>query len=242
VPAIRARGLTKHYGRQRGVSDVDLTVAAGDICALLGRNGAGKTTTIRLLVGLMRPEAGTAELLGEPSGLAADVLRRVGVLIDGPAFVPHLSGRRNLELVWRAGGGSWPPPALDEALELAGIDGALERKVRSYSMGMQQRLGLAQALMGAPDVLVLDEPGNGLDPEEVRTLREHLRALAHRGVAVLISSHVLAEVQMLASHVVVMDAGKVIGAGSMQELVGDDERTRLEDVFLGLVGGSDAAR
>lgn len=299
--AVQAHGLTKRYGRRRGVHDVSFCVQPGQICVLLGPNGAGKTTTMRMLVGLSKPDHGVARLLDSPSRLSAEVLARVGVLIDGPAFVPHLSGRRNLELVWRAGGKTWPPPALDTSLELAGLGEAIGRKVKAYSMGMRQRLMLAQALMGKPEVLILDEPANGLDPGEVRALREHLLRLTATGVAVLISSHLLAEVELLATHAVVMNEGAVVITGRLDELVGsgnyelevDDpvraemalraidgveaisrrgglllvtapRRTgrdltqalyqagigvegvrstqRLEDVFLGLVGGDNAAR
>lgn len=218
--AVTAHKLSKSYGRRRAIEGVSFKVERGQICGLLGPNGAGKTTTMRVLVGLSRPDDGTAQLLGEPSRLAAGVLARVGVAIDGPAFVPHLSGRRNLELVWRAGSRRWPPPTLKPSLELAGLGEALDRKVKGYSMGMRQRLMLAQALMGDPEVLILDEPANGLDPGEVRTLREHLRRLAAGGAAILISSHLLAEIELLATHCVVMNEGAVITAGRMEDLLG----------------------
>jgi ABC-type multidrug transport system ATPase subunit len=141
-----------------------------------------------MLLGLSRPDSGKATLLGEPARLAGSALRGVGVMIDGPAFVPHLSGLRNLHLLWTAAGRTWPPSALHAALELAGIGSALERKAKSYSMGMRQRLTRAQALMGAPRALVLDEPANGLDPGELRALREYLAELARQDVAILISS------------------------------------------------------
>ncbi|HKD88316.1 MAG TPA: ABC transporter ATP-binding protein [Streptosporangiaceae bacterium] len=218
--AVAAHGLSKSYGRRRAIKGVSFAVERGQICGLLGPNGAGKTTTMRVLVGLSRPDAGAARLLGEQSRLAAGVLARVGVAIDGPAFVPHLSGRRNLELAWRAGSRRWPPPALNGSLELAGLGAAVDQKVKGYSMGMRQRLMLAQALMGAPEVLILDEPANGLDPGEVRTLREHLRRLAAGGAAILISSHLLAEIELLATHCVVMNEGAVITAGSLEDLLG----------------------
>jgi len=218
--AVAAHGLSKSYGRRRAIKGVSFAVERGQICGLLGPNGAGKTTTMRVLVGLSRPDAGAARLLGEQSRLAAGVLARVGVAIDGPAFVPHLSGRRNLELAWRAGSRRWPPPALNASLELAGLGEAVDQKVKGYSMGMRQRLMLAQALMGAPEVLILDEPANGLDPGEVRTLREHLRRLAAGGAAILISSHLLAEIELLATHCVVMNEGAVITAGSLEDLLG----------------------
>jgi ABC-2 type transport system ATP-binding protein len=225
TPAILAEKLSKHYGRRRGVADVSIAVERGQICGLLGPNGAGKTTTMRLLVGLSRADSGVARLLGVPIRLASDVLARVGVLIDGPAFVPHLSGRRNLELLWRAGGRRWPPPALSASLELAGLGDDIDHRVKGYSMGMRQRLMLAQALMGEPDVLILDEPANGLDPGEVHTLREHLIRLAASGVAVLVSSHLLAEIELLATHVVVMNQGAVIAAGQLEELLGTGSYT-----------------
>lgn len=218
--AVAAHGLTKSYGRRRAIEGVTFGVERGQICGLLGPNGAGKTTTMRVLVGLARPDGGTASLLGEPCRLAAGVLARVGVAIDGPAFVPHLSGLRNLELAWKAGGRRWPPPALEESLELAGLGQALQTKTKSYSMGMRQRLMLAQALMGAPEVLILDEPANGLDPGEVRALREHLGRLAGRGAAVLLSSHLLAETELLATHVIVMNEGVVAAAGRLDDLLG----------------------
>jgi ABC-2 type transport system ATP-binding protein len=240
---VAAHGLSKSYGRRRAIEGVGFEVERGQICGLLGPNGAGKTTTMRLLVGLSRPDEGTARLLGEPSRLAAGVLARVGVAIDGPAFVPHLSGRRNLELAWRAGRRRWPPPALDSSLELAGLGEALDRKVKGYSMGMRQRLMLAQALMGDPEVLILDEPANGLDPGEVRTLREHLRRRAAGGAAVLISSHLLAEIELLATHCVVMNQGAVITAGRLEDLLGTgsyefevDDARRAEEALRGVDG------
>ncbi|QHA09172.1 ATP-binding cassette domain-containing protein [Streptomyces broussonetiae] len=221
APVICAHKLSKRYGRRQAVSGLGFTVEAGQICALLGPNGAGKTSTMRMLVGLSSPDIGSVTVLGEPVGLGATVLSRVGVLIDGPAFVPHLTGRANLRLLWSATGQAWPPPALDDALDLAGLGDALDRKVKGYSMGMKQRLILAQALMRKPDVLILDEPANGLDPGEVRALREHLGELARCGAAVLVSSHQLAEVQQLATHAVVLNHGRLIAAGPMGELLGD---------------------
>jgi ABC-type multidrug transport system ATPase subunit len=225
---IDARALSKRYGRRPAVEALSFAVAAGQICALLGPNGAGKTTTMRMLVGLSTPDTGTARILGEPVGLGAGVLRRVGVLIDGPAFVPHLSGRANLKLLWSATRRAWPPPALDEALDLAGLGAAIDRKVKRYSMGMKQRLMLAQAVMRAPDVLILDEPANGLDPAEVRALREHLARVAAQGSAVLVSSHQLAEVQQLATHVVVLNRGRLVTDGTLAELLGATDTYRLQ--------------
>ncbi|MEV0843733.1 ATP-binding cassette domain-containing protein [Actinocatenispora sera] len=234
---ISAEHLTKRYGRRPVVCDLSLAVEAGQVCALLGPNGAGKTSIMRMLLGLSTPDGGRARLLGEPVALGAPVLRRVGVLIDGPALVPHLSGRANLRLLWSAAGRPWPPPGLDAALELAGLGDALDRKVRGYSMGMRQRLMLAQALMRQPEVLILDEPANGLDPAEVRALRERLATLARQGAAVLVSSHQLAEVQQLATHVVVLRHGRLVAAGPLADLVGT--AGSLEEAYLTITGEED---
>ncbi|MFC4050030.1 ATP-binding cassette domain-containing protein [Actinomadura syzygii] len=225
---IRADDLSKSYKRTQAVSRLGFAVDAGQICALLGPNGAGKTSTMRMLLGLAFPDTGSAQILGQPVGLGAEVLGRVGVLIDGPAFVPHLTGTRNLKLLWSATRRAWPPPALDDALDLAGLGPAIDRKVKGYSAGMKQRLMLAQALMRAPDALILDEPANGLDPAEVRSLREHLGALARRGAAVLVSSHQLAEVQQLATHIVVMNLGRLVTAGPLADLLGDAGAHRVQ--------------
>jgi ABC-type multidrug transport system ATPase subunit len=244
---IRAVGLAKRYGRHEAIREVSFTVESGQICALLGPNGAGKTTTIRLLVGLARPDNGTSELFGTPTGLGARVLGRVGVIIDGPGFVPHLTGLRNLQLLWTATGHAWPPPGLDTALDLAGLGTSLTRKTKTYSTGMAQRLMLAQAIMKQPDLLILDEPATGLDPGEVRNLRVYLTNFAADGGTVLLSTHVLAEVDAVASHVVVIHNQTVAAAGALTDFL-DAGTTptasgaqRLEDVFLGLVD-HDAAR
>jgi ABC-2 type transport system ATP-binding protein len=238
-PLITASGLSKSYGRRRAVDDLSMAVRSGEVCALLGPNGAGKTSTMRMLAGLSRPDEGRVHLLGEPASLGARVLRHAGVLIDGPAFVPHLTGLRNLRLFWSAGGRDWPPPALDDALELAGLGPSVDQKVKGYSMGMKQRLMLAQAIMRAPSVLILDEPANGLDPAEVRALRQRLRALAENGAAVLISSHQLAEVQQLATHAVIMNHGTLVAEGALATLLSDNGTTSLEEAFLAMTEGGD---
>nr|BFE60055.1 hypothetical protein GCM10020063_045810 [Dactylosporangium thailandense] len=232
---IRVEALSKHYGRHVAVDDLTFSVDGGQVCALLGPNGAGKTSAMRVLVGLSRPTGGRVGILGEPVRLGADVLRRVGVLIDGPALVPHLTGRANLRLLWTATRRPWPPPALDEALALAGLGPHLDRRVKRYSMGMRQRLMLAQALMRDPDVLILDEPANGLDPAEVRALRAHLATTAARGAAVLVSSHQLAEVQQFATHVVVMDHGRLVTTGPLDALLDPGDTFRIS------VGDADRA-
>ncbi len=240
---IEGRSLSKRYGGRDAVVDLDLSVCAGEICALLGPNGAGKTSAIRMLLGLSRPDSGCARMLGEPVRLGSPTLARVGVMIDGPAFAPHLSGEENLRMLWRAGGRPWPPPALSDALRLAGLGDALAGKVRRYSMGMKQRLMLAQALMRDPQVLVLDEPANGLDPREVHSLREQLRTMADRGVAVLISSHQLAEIEQVATDVIVLDRGRCAATGPLAQLLAQRNASSLEDAFLRITeGGSDADR
>jgi ABC-type multidrug transport system ATPase subunit len=237
---IEVTALSKRYRRRTAVEGLTFEVGAGQICALLGPNGAGKTTTMRMLVGLSTPDAGSARIAGQPVHLGAPVLHRVGVLIDGPAFVPHLTGRANLKLLWAAARRPWPPPGLSAALDLAALGPALDRKVRGYSMGMKQRLVLAGALMRDPDVLILDEPANGLDPAEVRALRQHLTERAAAGATVLISSHLLAEVEQLAGHVVVLNRGRLVAAGPLDELLGPDRRS-LEDAYLALIEGHDRA-
>ncbi|TQS43363.1 ABC transporter ATP-binding protein [Cryptosporangium phraense] len=237
---IEADALSKSYRRNRAVTQLSLRVEAGQICALLGPNGAGKTTTMRMLVGLTEPDAGSVRIAGSPVRLGAAVLGRVGALIDGPALVPHLSGIANLRLLWAASRRAWPPPALDEAVELAGLGRAIDRKVKGYSAGMKQRLMLAHAVMRSPDVFVLDEPATGLDPAEVRALRQYLAARSAAGAAVLISSHQLAEVQLLASHIVVVVGGRLVMAGPLDDLLADGDGS-LEDVYLALTEGSEHA-
>jgi ABC-2 type transport system ATP-binding protein len=219
--AVETVGLTKDYrGNTRAVDALSFTVARGSVVGLLGPNGAGKTTTMRMLLGLIRPTAGGGSLLGCPIGPGAPVLARVGTLVERPSFVPHLSGMDNLRLWWRAGGYAWPPPGLDSALDLAGLGAAVDRRTKSYSQGMRQRLGIAQVLMGRPELLLLDEPTNGLDPQEVRSVRLLLVGLGRAGVTVLVSSHLLGEVEETCHEVVVMDRGRLIASGPVRDIVG----------------------
>jgi ABC-2 type transport system ATP-binding protein len=218
-PAVALVGLTKRF--RNGVVAVDgltLTVQQGAIFGLLGLNGAGKTTTLRMLLGLARPTAGNVRIFGEPVGPGAPVLARVGSLVDAPGFVPHLSGRENLVLHHAAGGGDPDDPVVSEALRVAGLGEAAERKVRSYSFGMRQRLGIALALLGGPSLLVLDEPTTGLDPQEVREVRALIRTVASHGTTVLLSSHLLAEVEQVCTHVAVLDRGRLVTTGTLPEL------------------------
>jgi ABC-2 type transport system ATP-binding protein len=226
VPVV-IEGLVKEYGDgYRAVDGVSFRVEGGQVVGLLGPNGAGKTTALRVLMGLIRPTAGTVRLFGELVEAGAPVLAKVGTFIEGPGLLPHLSGRDNLRLFWAATG---RPPAdarFDTALEIAGLGSSVERPVKTYSQGMRQRLAIAQAMLGLPELLVLDEPTNGLDPPQIAEMREVLRRYATTGRTVVISSHLLAEVEQTCTHVVVMHKGKLVAAGSVEEIVGSG-RTQL---------------
>lgn len=218
------------------VDGVTFTVPRGVVLGLLGPNGAGKTTTMRMAMGLIRPTAGLVYVFGQRVEPGAAVLSRVGAFVEGPGFLPHLTGRQNLDLYWRASGRHGQDPHLDEVLDVAGLGSAIDRKVRTYSQGMRQRLGIAQAMLGLPDLLVLDEPTNGLDPPQIREMRAVMRDYATAGRTVIVSSHLLSEVEQTCSHVVVMNHGRVISQGTVAELLGGRTGLRLEDVFLELVG------
>jgi ABC-2 type transport system ATP-binding protein len=221
--------LGKHFGGNvRAVEDLSLAVGSGQVYGLLGPNGAGKTTTLRMLVGLVRPSVGRSLLLGEPVHPGAAVLSRIGVLVENAAFVPHLSGLANLQLYWKAGGRPMAEAGLDRALAVADLGEAIDRRVKTYSQGMRQRLGLAQALLGHPEVVILDEPTNGLDPQQMREVREVVAGLAREGVTVLLSSHLLAEVEQVCTHAAVMDRGRLVAAGTVTELVGRSNSVYLE--------------
>jgi ABC-2 type transport system ATP-binding protein len=221
--------LTKRYDSEVvAVDHLDLTVGSGSVFGLLGPNGAGKTTTMRMLVGLIRPTSGRVSIFGETITPGATVLRRVGILVEGPGFVPHLSGRENLELFWRSGGAAMADANLDHALDIADLGDAVNRKYKTYSHGMRQRLGLAQALLGKPDLLVLDEPTDGLDPQQMRQTREVLRHAAESGTTVLVSSHLLSEVEQVCDRVAVMDKGRLVAAGTVSELSGATTAVYLE--------------
>ena len=211
---ISTRGLVKRYGRLRAVDGIDLDVQAGDVYGFLGANGSGKTTTVRMLLGLVLPTSGEIELLGERMPRAGRrVLPRVGALVEGPAHYGHLSGRENLSLLDASGrGGSWRTrrQRVDDALEQVGLAGVGRRPVEAYSLGMRQRLGLAGALLRRPELLVLDEPTNGLDPQGITEVRELLLELHRGGTTVFLSSHLLAEVEQLCSRVGVLDRGRLV--------------------------------
>jgi ABC-type multidrug transport system ATPase subunit len=211
---ISTRGLVKQYGRLRAVDGIDLEVRAGDVYGFLGANGSGKTTTVRMLLGLVLPTSGEIDLLGQRMPRAGRrVLPRVGALIEGPAHYGHLSGRENLSLLDAAGrGGSWRTRRrrVDDALEQVGLAGVGRRAVKAYSLGMRQRLGLAGALLRRPELLVLDEPTNGLDPQGITEVRELLLELHRGGTTVFLSSHLLAEVEQLCLRVGVLDRGRLV--------------------------------
>jgi ABC-2 type transport system ATP-binding protein len=214
-------GLGKAYGDGfRAVSDLTFRVEAGQVLGLLGPNGAGKTTTLRMLMGLIMPTEGGIRIFGHPVTPGAAVLARLGSFIEGPGFLPHLSGADNLELYWRSTGRRDTDSGMAIALEIAGLNDDVQRKVRTYSQGMRQRLAIAQAMLGLPDLLVLDEPTNGLDPPQIREMREVLSRYAATGRTVVVSSHLLAEVEQTCSHVVVMAGGRLIAQGPVDELVG----------------------
>ncbi|GAA4219573.1 ABC-2 type transport system ATP-binding protein [Streptosporangium album] len=239
---LRIDGLTKAYRNgELAVNDLSFTVEQGQVLGLLGPNGAGKTTTMRMMMGLIHPDAGEIRIFGRRVVPGAPVLSRLGSFVEGPGFLPHLTGRANLELYWKATGRPAQDAHFAEALEIAGLGGALERTVRTYSQGMRQRLAIAQAMLGLPDLLVLDEPANGLDPPQIREMRRVLISYAARGRTVIVSSHLLAEVEQTCSHVVVMHRGRLITAGPVSELLrgrtsANGSGTRLEDVFLDLIG------
>ncbi len=233
---LTVSGLVKEYpGGVRAVDGVDFTVERGVVLGLLGPNGAGKSTTMRMAMGLISPTAGQVHIFGELVTPGAPALARTGCFIEGPGLLPHLSGRQNLDLFWRASGRSGDP-RMDEVLDIAGLGSAIDRRVRTYSQGMRQRLGIAQAMLGLPDLLILDEPTNGLDPPQIKEMREVLRSYAQDGRTVIVSSHLLSEVEQTCTHVVVMSGGRLIAEGEVATLLGKHRGRRLEDVFLDLVG------
>ncbi len=219
--AIRTRGLTKAYGARNAVDGVSLEVPEGVVAGFVGPNGAGKTTTIRMLLALIRPSAGSAEVLGVPSSRPAEYLPRVGALIEGPAFYPGLSARRNLEILAALGG--FDNRRVDELLEQVGLHGRGGDAVKTYSMGMRQRLGIAAALLPDPAMLVLDEPTNGLDPAGILEIRQLIHQLRDAGVTILISSHLLAEVEQIADWIILLKEGRLVYQGWITDLLARSE-------------------
>ncbi|MFE3823996.1 alpha/beta fold hydrolase [Streptomyces sp. NPDC059092] len=220
---LRITDLSKRYANaseRYAVRDLSFTVEKGQVLGLLGPNGAGKTTTLRMLMGLISPDAGEIRVFGHAIRPGAPVLSRVGAFVEGAGFLPHLSGRENLELYWRATGRPTEDSHMAEALEIAGLGDALARAVRTYSQGMRQRLAIAQAMLGMPDLLILDEPTNGLDPPQIREMRDVMIRYAAGGRTVIVSSHLLSEVEQSCTHLVVMHRGQLVQAGAVAEITG----------------------
>lgn len=220
--AIRTVGLTKSFGSHNAVDSIDLQVPRGSIFGFLGPNGSGKTTTIRALLGLINISAGDVSLLGYsiPNELGR-ALPKVGALVEGPAFYPYLSGRDNLirfDSADRFADPSTRSARVDAALAKVGLTQAEKKKVHAYSLGMKQRLGIANALLQPRDLLILDEPTNGLDPQGTREVRNLIRSLAEEGITIFISSHLLVEIEQICTHLAVMSRGKIVAQGSVEEL------------------------
>jgi len=215
--AVSVNDLTKTYGNQVAVSHATFDVPQGSVCGFVGPNGSGKTTTIRMLLGLISPTGGTGSVLGSSIAQPQNYLPRVGALIEGPAFYPALSGRENLNVL--ATLGKFPKERVDQLLETVGLADRGASKFKTYSLGMKQRLGIAAALLPNPQLLILDEPTNGLDPSGIHEVRTLLRDLAKSGTTVFVSSHLLSEIEMICDSLVMLRAGRVIFSGATQELL-----------------------
>jgi ABC-2 type transport system ATP-binding protein len=253
---LEIEGLRKTYRRgirrqaRRALDGLDMTVEAGEVHGFLGPNGSGKTTTLRALLGLVRPGGGRMSLLGRPVPAALpEVVGRVGAIVESPQFFGNFSGRRTLGLLARAGG--VPPWRVDEVLDQVGLRDRAQERVKTYSLGMKQRLAVASALLKGPDLLILDEPANGLDPAGIREMRDLMRGLAADGTTVLVSSHILAEIQQICDSVTIISRGRRVTSGPVSEvLAGRDAgefRVRVADLgraagVLGEAGAQVAAR
>jgi ABC-2 type transport system ATP-binding protein len=216
-PVVVTHGLTKRYGSRAAVDGLDMEVPRGVVAGFIGANGAGKTTTLRMLLGLVRPTEGTATVLGHDLREASSYLPKVGALIESPAFYAGLSGERNLRVQTTLGG--LPDRRIPEVLEIVGLSGRGGDPYKSYSLGMKQRLGIASALLGDPELLVLDEPTNGLDPTGIREMRELLRKVADTGLTVLVSSHQLVELEQVCDWLVMLDGGRQVFQGTTSQLL-----------------------
>jgi ABC-2 type transport system ATP-binding protein len=214
---IEVSHLTKRYGQVLAVDDLSFRAEPGRVTGFLGPNGAGKTTTLRALVAQLHATGGSATVLGRPYPQLDEPAQQVGAILEANAFYPGRSGRNHLRTIARAG--RIPERRVDEVLELVDLQGAARRRVKGYSLGMKQRLALAGALLGEPEVLILDEPANGLDPQGIRWLRDLLKSLAHQGCTVLVSSHVLSEIAQLADDLVIIAKGRLVRQGGTQEIV-----------------------
>jgi ABC-2 type transport system ATP-binding protein len=214
--AVTTAGLTKRFGDRTVVDDVALAIPAGSVCGFVGPNGAGKTTTIRMLLGLVRPTSGSGTILGGSLTEPATYLDKVGALIEAPAFYPQLSGRDNLKALARLG--RIPLTAVDPVLERSGLLARAGDRYRSYSLGMKQRLGIAAAMLAGPELLILDEPTNGLDPAGIVEMRGLIKSLAGDGITVLVSSHLISEIEQICDYVVMIRAGRLVHQGTVADL------------------------
>ena len=238
TPAVETCGLTRRFGSQLAVSDLNLMAPEAGVYGFLGPNGAGKTTTIRMLLGLIRPNTGEVRLFGEP--LAANhqsLMRRVGALVETPSLYPHLTGRENLEVTRRLLGAE--RKLIDRALGIVKLAQEAHRRVREYSLGMRQRLGLALALLNEPELLILDEPANGLDPAGIHEMRDLIRSLpVEFGITVFLSSHLLSEVEQMANHIGIIHQGCLLFQGTLADL----QAQRQEHLNIGVKQTDDALR
>jgi len=225
---LRTAGLTRRFGRLTAVADLDLEVSRGQVFGFLGPNGAGKTTTIGMILGLLRPTAGHVEMFGLDTRVhLRRALRRTGAIVESPTFYPHLSGRDNLRVFALLSGGV-EDKRLDEVLALVGLRERARSKVRTYSLGMRQRLGIAAALVHDPDLVVLDEPTNGLDPAGMREIRQLIKELGQMGKTVFVSSHLLNEVEQMCDHVGILKAGRLLTHGSVSDMLRRGQVLELE--------------
>ena len=230
--AIQFDSLVKQFGKQKAVNSLSATVMQGKITGFLGPNGAGKSTTLRCLVGLSKPTSGSAKIFGVDYKDLEKPLNKVGTVLDSRGFHAALSGKKNLRIVAAAAG--IPDSRVDQVLELVELSDAANKRVKNYSLGMKQRLALAGAVLGDPDLLILDEPANGLDPAGIAWLRKFLRGMAEVGKTILVSSHQLAEMQNTIDDVFIINKGQLIAAGSKEEVM---QGGTLEEAFLRLTGG-----
>jgi ABC-2 type transport system ATP-binding protein len=234
--AVSTDGLTKRFGDRTVVDGVNLAIPRGSVCGFVGPNGAGKTTTLRMLLGLIRPTSGRGSILGGSLTDPASYLHKVGALIESPAFYPQLSGRDNLKALTRLG--QIPAAVIDPTLERTGMTARAGDKYRSYSLGMKQRLGIAAALLPSPELLILDEPTNGLDPAGIVEMRGLIRSFADDGITVLVSSHLISEIEQVCDHVVMIRGGRLVHQGPVAELAAG----RRPDVVVAPEHAADLAR
>ncbi len=236
---LEIKNLSKRYGKTIAVEDLSLTIHKGEVFGLLGPNGAGKTTTIRAILGLIRPDAGNVFVLGCPVSQGPEkVMQHIGAVVEGPSSYAYLSGRDNLRLcakLTRDGAEG----NIEKELDLVGLTEKADVKVAHYSLGMKQRLSLAQALIGDPDLLILDEPTNGLDPRGIREIRHLIIHLAkEKGITILLSSHLMHEVEQTCDHIAIIDKGRLVFMGSVLDLR-NQNKGDLEQLFIELTGGED---